>query len=410
MRHAGSEPAYIHTGTSEFWRASVALVAAAFCTFALIYCVQPLMPVLAAAFQLSPAASSLALSVTTAVLAVSMLVVGLFSDALGRKRLMGCSLTISALLSIGTALAPSWHLLLVTRALAGIALSGVPAIAMAYVGEEVYPASGGLAMGLYVGGTALGGMSGRLLAGVLCDLFSWRAAIGIIGLLALVAAALFWILLPRSRHFTRRSPNLLQLTATTLSHLRDPGLRWLFLMGFLLMGSFVSVYNYIEFRLVAPPYYLTQSHVGLLFTVYVIGMFSSAWAGKLAGRYGPRAVLWSMIVVMAVGLLVTFARSLPLILVGISLVTFGFFGGHSISSGWVGRRAHQAKALASSLYLFAYYVGSSVVGTLAGICWSIQGWIGVATAVGGLLLIALVVSLRLSRLEPLKPQLAIAED
>ncbi len=256
---AALTPKYIQAGTRAFWRVNIALVAAAFCTFALIYCVQPLMPVLAAVFKVTPAESSLSLSVTTGLLAIGMLASGIASEMLRRKPLMATSLFASALLTLGTAIAPNWHLLLLTRVLVGLAISGLPAVAMAYVSEEIDPASGGLAMGLYIGGTAFGGMTGRLVTGVITDLLSWRWAIGIIGGLAVCGSILFLVLLPPSRQFTPRSPNFEQLKSSLSSHFHDRGLPLLFSMGFLLMGSFISIYNYLGFRLMAPPYYFSQT-------------------------------------------------------------------------------------------------------------------------------------------------------
>jgi MFS transporter, YNFM family, putative membrane transport protein len=397
MEEQRDRPGFIRTGTPAFWRMNLAMIAAAFCTFALIYCVQPLMPVLAADFRISPAVSSLALSVTTLVLAVALLPAGGLAEAFDRKSFMGLALVCAATVSIGTAVAPTFHWLLFTRALAGVALSGLPAVAMAYIGEEVEPQSVGPAMGLYVGGTALGGMSGRLWAGVLCDLLSWRWAIGIIGVFGLIAVGLFWLFLPRSRQFIPHRPRMREQLAALLALMADSGLRSLFAMGFLLLGAFVSVYNYIGFRLVAPPYHLSQSVIGLLFTLYVVGMFSSTWAGRLAGVRGPATVIGMMVAVMGVGVLVTLCAPLWLVLVGVSGVTFGFFGGHAVASGWVARRAGASKALGSSAYLFAYYIGSSAAGSVVGKFWSSHGWPGVAGAVGVLLVIALVVSLKLTR-------------
>jgi hypothetical protein len=101
---------YIEAGTRQFWRVNVALVAAAFCTFALIYCVQPLMPLLASVFEVSPARRSVSLSVTTGLPAVGMLFSGAASEMLRRKALMATSLLLSASLTVATAFAPDWHL------------------------------------------------------------------------------------------------------------------------------------------------------------------------------------------------------------------------------------------------------------------------------------------------------------
>lgn len=394
---------HIRAKTPEFRRMNVALVLAAFCTFALIYCVQPLLPIFADAFHLTPAGSSLALSTTSATLGLGMLVAGVLAEALGRKKVMLTSLLCAAALTIGASFAPNWTTLLVLRTLAGLALSGVPAVAMAYVSEEVDPRSGGLAMGLYVGGTAFGGMVGRILSGVVADHSSWRIAIGLIGVLALIAATLFAILLPPSRHFVARSVHPREVLARMRDHFTDEGLPWLFLCGFLVMGSFVSVYNYIGFRLIAAPYRLSHTAVSSIFVIYIIGMYSSAWAGQLAARRGSRNVLWMMMIVMLAGVALTLFHPLPLIILGIATLTFAFFGAHTILSAWIGRRALEAKALASSLYLLFYYAGSSFMGTYTGKLQSSIGWNGVAAAVAAALTIALTISVALRHLEPRMP-------
>lgn len=271
---------------------------------------------------------------------------------------------------------------------------------MAYVSEEIDPASGGLAMGLYIGGTAFGGMAGRLVTGVITDLLSWRWAIGIIGGLGVCGSILFLVLLPPSRQFTPHSPNFEQLKSSLFSHFHSRVLPLLFSLGFLLMGSFVSIYNYLGFRLMAAPYNFSQTAVGLLFTVYSLGMISSAWAGHMAARRGRRAVLFAMVILMGAGVLITMAHATWAVLAGLAAMTFGFFGAHAVVSAWIGVRARSAKAVASSFYLFCYYSGSSVVGTFAGTFWSAKGWPGVTAIVGALLTVALAVVLTLRDLPP----------
>jgi YNFM family putative membrane transporter len=283
----------------------------------------------------------------------------------------------------------------------GILLSGLPAVAMAFIAEEVHPRSSGYAMGLYISGSAMGGMLGRVITGLLMEWGGWRLAIGGIGVLGLMASVVFWQCLPPSRHFRPRPLSLRGLAENFTMHLRDGGLRWLFLEGFLLMGAFVTVYNYIGYRLLAPPYSLSHATVGLVFTVYLVGIGSSTFMGGMADRFGRRRLLWIVLVAMLGGLALMGMQSLVAIVAGIAVMTFCFFGAHSLASSWVGRRARVARAQASSLYLFSYYMGSSVVGATGGLAWAFSGWAGVTMLVGTCLIVALLAGLRLAQLKPL---------
>lgn len=385
----------IEFGTPAFIRTNCALFAAGFATFALLYCVQPLMPLFSESFHVSAASASLALSLTTGLLAISMLVAGVLSETWGRKPMMVGSLFMSAVLAALSAILPHWNALLATRALMGVALSGLPAVAMAYVGEEMHPRSLGVAMGLYVGGTGLGGMAGRLLTGVVTDFWGWRAAVMTMAVLAVLCAIILSRYLPASRHFTRRPLRFMPVARTYALQLRDRALPWLFAEGFLLMGAFVTVYNYVGYRLVAPPFSMSQTGIGLIFAVYLCGIVSSAWVGSLSERLGRQTLLPATLGLMLLGTALTRANSLPVIIAGIAVLTIGFFGSHSVASAWIGARAQSSKAQASSMYLFAYYVGSSVVGSVGGVFWSVGGWSGVTGMTGSLLVIAIAIAFKL---------------
>ena len=393
--------AKIHHGTPAFRRTNLALFAAGFATFGLLYCVQPLMPEFSRDYGVSEAGAAMSLSLTTGVLAFAMLFAGALSDAWGRKSVMVASLLSSALLVLVTAVMPSWPALLAVRTLLGLTLSGLPAVAMTYLGEEMAVDSIGLGMGLYISGSAVGGMGGRLITGVLTDFFGWHVGVGVVGAIGVLAGLIFWRALPPSRHFVGQPLHWRVVLGRFAGMFRDRGLPWLFVEGFLLLGAFVTVYNYLGYRLLAPPYHLSQTAVGLIFGIYLVGTFSSAWMGHLAGQLGRRKVLWTAFALMLAGVALTMMRPLPLIMLGIVAVTFGFFGGHSIVSSWVGRRAGAAKAQASSVYLFCYYMGSSVAGASGGLFYASHGWNGVALFVGALVLAGLLIALRLFRLPPL---------
>jgi YNFM family putative membrane transporter len=392
----------IAAGGPAFKRINRAMVFGGFSTFALLYCVQPLMPLLARQFALTPAQSSLVLSVSTAALALSLLLSSVVSDRIGRKPMMVAAMLGGAVLTLASAFAHNFTQLLVLRGLLGVALGGMPAVAMAYLGEEIEGPSLGLSMGLYIGGSAFGGMLARVLTSVLSDFYSWRVAIAVMGTAGLYSAWEFRRSLPASNNFRPGERNGIDaLVKGVRAHLTDRGLPWLFALAFVLMGCFVSLYNYIGYRLLGAPFALTQSGVGLLSVLYLLGIFSSVWAGRLADRLGRRNVLWLFMSVMLSGLLLTLANWLPLIVLGVGLFTFGFFASHSVASSWVGRRAQAPKALASALYLFFYYLGSSVVGSFCGVLWSSAGWPGVVGLLGATLGIGFVIALRLRGLVPL---------
>ncbi|WP_394375951.1 MFS transporter [Stutzerimonas frequens] len=383
-----TQDSHLRRGSAGYRRATLALFCAGFATFALLYCIQPLLPLLAKHYAVSAASSSLALSLTTLSLALCLLVSAALAESWGRKPVMAAALGLASLLGLACVLVESWHLLLFLRALLGLALSGLPALAMAYVSEEFDPDSLPAAMGLYIGGTALGGMLGRLLSGLLSDLGGWQLALGGIASLGLLALALFVWLLPASRHFKAQALSPRGLLANFRMHLGNPILRALFLQGFLLMGGFVALFNYIGFRLAGAPFGLSSTSIGLLFVVYLAGIFSAGWAGRLVSRFGARRVLRGGVALMLLGVGLCATPWLVSIVVGLGVFTLGFFAAHAVASGQVGAHARSARAQASALYLCAYYLGSSVVGYGAGYVWDHAGWLQLMALLAALFVIA----------------------
>ncbi|RRV23484.1 MFS transporter [Pseudomonas sp. o96-267] len=379
---------HLTRGSAGYRRATLALFCAGFATFAMLYCVQPLLPLLAAHFRVSAASSSLALSLTTLSLALCLLISGALAESWGRKPVMAAALGLAAVLGIACALVEEWGSLLILRALLGLALSGLPALAMAYVGEEFDPEALPAAMGLYIGGTALGGLLGRLLAGLLSDLGGWPWALGGIAGLGLLALGLFLWLLPPSRHFTAQPLSLRGLLRNFALHLSNPRLRVLFALAFLLMGGFVALFNYVGFRLAGEPFNLSATVIGLLFTVYLLGIFSAGWAGRLVPRFGARQVLHGGIGLMLLGVALCATPWLSAAVIGLALFTLGFFAAHAVASGQVGIHAQGAKAQASALYLCAYYLGSSLVGYVGGYVWEHAGWLALLAVLASLFVAA----------------------
>jgi YNFM family putative membrane transporter len=359
----------IGIGTPAYRRLTLAMLFAGFSTFSLLYSVQPLLPLFAVQFGLTAEGASLAVSLATGPLAIGILFAGFVSDRVGRRPLMIAAMFAAGALTLAAAVVPGWSGLLVLRFLTGVALAGVPAVAMAYVAEEVDAASVGAAMGLYIAGSALGGMAGRLVVSIVADLEGWRWALAAVGIAGLAMAEAFRRLAPPSRNFTPSVGRPGALLRSAGSLFTDRAMPLLYLEAFLLMGVFVTVYNYAGFRLMSPPYSLSQAAVGGVFLLYVLGSVSSAKFGTLAGRLGRRKI--------------------------------GFFGAHSIASAWVGRRAQGSRGQAAAFYLFFYYMGSSVLGSAGGFAWTHAGWPGVTAFCLLLGVTALVIGLVLRTVPPL---------
>ena len=361
-----------------------------FVTFALLYATQPLLPTFAQQFSISAADSALALSLSTSALALTIFWGAVRTPALDRRRLMLAALSLAAVFNVLAALSQTWMQVLVCRTLLGLCLGAVPATAMAYVADAVPGHKMSSAMGLYVAGTAMGGMCGRVGVGVSADLVSWPVALVVVSALSLIAIVLVARVLPAqsvspaASAFAGASAWVGWRTWHTL--LSHPRLPRLFVCGGLASGLFVAAYNYASFHLQSPPFDLPATQVGLIFACYLAGVVSSGISGRLTARWGLYRAAMGMAAVTAVGLGLALVPSLPVFVPGLAVMTFGFFALHAVCSGWVGREAGALKSQATALYLLSYYVGGSLLGYLGGWLWQHGGWpvltIGLLAALG----------------------------
>lgn len=388
-----AEKLWITTGSRAFRKASWALFLAGFASFSLIYCVQPLLPEFPADFGVNAATASLALSLTTAALAVAILLSGAFSQLVSRRNLMLTSMLLAAICNVAAAITPSWGWLLAARAVEGFVLGGVPAVAMAYLAEEIEPKSLGKAMGLYVGGTAFGAMSGRVGMGLISAFTSWQSAMIAMGVACLAASVGFFLLLPESRNFR---PQRLPMSAHLRlwgQHLRNGTLIKFYVIGAMLTSVFTTVFNYCTFRLVAAPYELSRTAVSMIFLTFALGMVASSYGGTLVDRLGRKMVLLIAFPTILTGVILTLATPIASIVVGIALITIGFFLGHSAASSGVGANSGNAKSHASALYLLSYYAGASVTGWVGGWFWIHGGWNAVAALTGLCAIVGLAIAM-----------------
>ncbi|MEV6105584.1 MFS transporter [Streptomyces sp. NPDC051940] len=364
-------------GGAGYRRMVLALFAAGVATFALLFSTQALLPALTADLGASASAASWTVSAATLALALSVLPLSLVSERIGRRALMTYALAAAVALALVMPLAPDITTLTVLRALQGAAIAGIPASAIAYIADEVEGPSVLGAIGLFVAGNSIGGMTGRILTGWTAEAWGWRAALAAVALLALVCALLYRVTLPRARHF-RAGPVAPRAVASTVrGHLSDGLLCRLYAIGALFMVVFGAVYTVIGLRLAGEPFSLSQGLIGSIFVIYLVGTVSSAAAGRLVDRLGRRGTLYAAALTTACGLLLSLSSSLYAVLLGLVLLTAGFFAGHAVASGSVSRAARSGRAQATALYQVSYYAGSSAGATLGAVAFHAAGWEGV---------------------------------
>ncbi|MFC9908896.1 MFS transporter [Streptomyces sp. NPDC127197] len=363
-------------GGPGYRRMSLALFLAGVATFALLYSTQALLPLMSGDFGVTASEASWTVAASTGALALFVLPMSALSERFGRRTVMTASLAVAVTVALLVPFAPSMGALVVLRAVQGAALAGLPASATAYLAEEVRPRALVTAIGLFVAGNSVGGMSGRVITGWVAQEWGWRVALGALGVVAVACAIAFRLLLPTPKHFTPGSLRPRVLAGTVRAHLADPLLRRLYAIGALFMTVFGGVYTVIGYRLTEDPFSLPQGIVGSIFLVYLVGTVSASAAGRLVGRLGRRGALYLAGGTTATGLLLSLAGSLPLVLLGLVLITGGFFAGHAAASSAVSKTATHGRAQASALYQSAYYIGSSAGSTVGAMAFHAGGWAG----------------------------------
>lgn len=376
--------------TTGFRRLMAGLFFAGVATFAQLYSPQGLLPLISADLDVTADQAALLISASTIGLALAVIPWSFVGDRLGRKPAMTISIIAACVFGVGATLAPSFGLILAFRVLEGVALGGVPALAMAYLNEEVHPAATGESAGTFIAGTVIGGLIGRIVAAPLGEWYHWRIGMAAVLLLAVASAVCFLLLTPTARKFQPMTTSLRNAITSITTNLRSPVLIVLYLQGMLLMGGFVAVYNFLGFHLLDEPFNLPVSIVSLVFVAYLMGTVTSPWAGRMASKYRPSQVLMVMTTTMIIAVLLTLIPNIWVLLLGVLIFTGAFFGAHAVASGWAGAAAEGGRAQSTSLYNLCYYTGSSIFGWLGGIFLTQYGWTGTVVMTAGLAALALL--------------------
>lgn len=395
-------------GDRDYVRALAALFAYGLATFAMIYVVQPNFVLIGADLDRNASQTSLLLSATTLALAVVVVPVARLSARLGRARTMGFGLLLAVAGGLGVAWADDFTVLLALRAVQGIGFAGVTGCALAWVAEEIHHADVPRVGGLYIAGTTLGGMLGRLLGGGAAELGGWRFSIVVVTVVCAALTVFGMVTLPRPAVPAQRSAGTSGTTRPpptrddALVGLDAPnrGNRFrLYLVAGAGMAAFVGIFTAIVFRAAAPPYLLGPGITSLFFLTYLAGTVTSSQAGRVVARLGVRRTALLGLAGCAVGVLVTLATPAWAIWCGLLIMSAGFFLTHAVA-GSTAPRLTSRPAAASGRYTLAYYVGSSLGGVLIGAAWDVGGWL---LCVAGALAAYAVAALAAAGVRPVGP-------
>ncbi|ACL25616.1 MFS transporter [Chloroflexus aggregans] len=365
--------------------------------FSDMYLTQPILPQLSAEYGIAPATAGLSVSVVVLMIALGSLAVGPLSDRWGRWPVMVGSVLVLSLPTLLCALAPSFGMLLVGRALQGLCIPGLTAVAVAYLGDRLPTAELGRAVGSWIAANVAGGLSGRVVGGLISDSWGWRASFIVFAGLTLAAGFGLWLRLPRDRPVAGGGWG--QAYWAMVMHLADRHLRSAYLIAGSLFFGFLGIFTYLPYYLSAPPFTLPSAIVALAYVSYLAGVIVSPWAGVLSARYARSRLITIGLLIAMGGIGLTLFPHLPLIALGLWTLCSGMFIAQGVAPALVNQLAQHAKGAASALYLVAYYLGGTLGGVIPGLGWQIAGWPGVTIICLSALALALVATHRLAMFE-----------
>lgn len=353
---------------------SICMFLSGFSCFAQLYYFQPLLPDLAHDFSLTASHSSFAVSFSTLGMVFGLFTMMFIADRIPRKKLIGTGLLASSIFSVAASFSPAFTPLILLSAAKGFLLSGATSVSMAYISEEVSQESKGKIMGLYIAGNALGGMSGRFIASWIGAVFSWRIASGSIGLICALFAILFLIFSPISLNFIPRKESFKSLITDNIHLIMSRALIPFYLTGGLILGVFVSLYNYMGFYLIKPPFNFSPNYIHYIYLMYIFGVFGSIATAWLTRRFDHYKVLKTMLLVSAIGILLLYSSSFWMVTIGLAAFTFNFFVVHVLCNRIVSEYNVAKRSVTISIYLLVYYLGSSILGSGTGIILDTWDW------------------------------------
>ena len=346
-----------------------------FLAFLNVYSIQAVLPMVMDDFHATAVQAGFTVGATVLGIGLVSPFMGMLSDALGRKVILCTSLFA---LTLPTALIPLSNglgMLMVLRFLQGLAVPGIVVVLIAYISEEFR--SGGVVRmtSTYVGGTVMGGLCGRFIAGHAGDLLGWRGAFVTLAFMNFAGALLVVWLLPPSRNFVANR-NITGAMATLWNHLRNKHLMAACAVGFCVLFSLVGTFTYVNLYLAGEPFQLSAAGLANVFAVYLVGVLVTPMASRHIDRLGFMKSLLCALAVSACGLLLTLLPNLVSVVVGLTVCSTGVFLCQSATISAIAKSVNEGRSLATGIYYMSYYAGGAVGSWVAGLAFVRWGWTG----------------------------------
>jgi YNFM family putative membrane transporter len=379
----------------------VAIGLISFLTLVDLFAAQALLPALVRHFRVTPGAMGIAVNASTFGMAVAGIAVALFARRIDKVRGVWISLLLLAVPTALLASAPDLASFTALRIAQGLCMSTAFTLTMAHLAEHSSVGQATTALAAYITGNVASNLFGRLISAGLADHLGLAANFYGFALLNLAGAALVYVALERTPPMRGdMGPRLGGWQSWTL-HLRDPGLRRAFGIGFLILFAFIGTFTYVNFVLAAPPLALGQMQLGFVYLVFLPSLVTTPLAGRIARRHGTQATLQGGFAVACLGLPLLLLPSLTAVLAGLVLVAAGTFLAQAAATGFVGSTARTDRAAASGIYLAAYYLGGLAGAAGLGAVFGRAGWPATVAAIGLSLVAAAALAARIGTPVPM---------
>jgi MFS transporter, YNFM family, putative membrane transport protein len=369
----------------------------AFLTVVDLFATQAILPSLAKAYQVTPAAMGFAVNASTMGMAVAGLAVALFGSRIDRRFGILVSLVILAVPTALLAAAPNLTVFTLLRVAQGFCMAAAFTLTLAYLGEECSMTDAGGAFAAYITGNVASNLVGRLVSAGIADHLGLAANFYFFSALNLAGAVLAYCTIRGSAPMARMRGHTPAQPTDWLRHFRNPALRASFGIGFCILFAFIGTFTYVNFVLVAQPLALGPMSLGLVYFVFLPAVVTTLFAGRAALAFGARPALWGAVVLAGLGLPLLLMASLAAVMVGLALVGVGTFFAQAVTTGFVGRAATVDKGSASGIYLACYFSGGLVGTALLGQAFDRLGW---GACVAGIALSLAAAALLALRLKP----------